>query len=80
MVADDGPGIEEEELPHIFERFYKGRNGNFGLGLSIVQSGLTCMGGNVSVENRKAPEHGAVYKLRLPISDDGSSYGDRGNV
>ena len=80
MVADDGPGIEEEELPHIFERFYKGRNGNFGLGLSIVQSGLTCMGGNVSVENRKAPEHGAVYKLRLPISDDCSSYGDRGNV
>lgn len=79
-VADDGSGIDEEELPHIFERFYKGRKGNFGLGLSIVQSGLACMGGNVSVENRKVPEHGAVYKLRIPISEDGSSYGDTRNV
>ena len=71
-VADDGPGIDSEELPHIFERFYKGRNGNFGLGLSIVQSGLACMGGNVSVENRREPEHGAIYRLRIPGSEDGS--------
>ena len=67
-VMDDGAGIDEKELPHIFERFYKGRKGNFGLGLSIVKSGLSCMGGSVSVENRKLPEHGAIYRMRIPVA------------
>ena len=37
-VHDDGEGIPETELPHIFERFYKGKKGNHGIGLSIVKS------------------------------------------
>ena len=38
IVADDGNGILEKDLPHIFERFYKGTNGRNGIGLSIVKS------------------------------------------
>ena len=45
-VEDDGPGIASELLPHIFDRFYKGENGKFGLGLSIVKAGMEYMGGN----------------------------------
>lgn len=37
-ISDDGPGIPSDDLPHIFERFYKGENGKHGIGLSIVKS------------------------------------------
>jgi two-component system sensor histidine kinase CssS len=46
-VADDGPGISENDLPHIFERFYKGANGKHGIGLSIVKSVIDLHGGSV---------------------------------
>lgn len=36
-VIDDGEGIEADEIEHIFERFYKGKEGNFGIGLSVVK-------------------------------------------
>ena len=67
VVADDGPGIPEEELPFIFRRFYCGKGGNSGIGLSIVSAGLGYMGGKAQVENRKAPGHGAIYRLYLPV-------------
>lgn len=67
LVQDDGAGIDGQELEHIFERFYRGKKGNFGIGLSVVWSGLQYMGGRVEVTNRKAPEHGAVYRLMLPV-------------
>ena len=65
-VEDDGPGITEEEFPHIFERYYQGKNGHFGIGLSVVWSGMEYMGGSVGVANKTAPEHGVVYSLYLP--------------
>ena len=68
-VADDGAGIQEEALPRIFDRFYKGENGGFGLGLSIVQSGVEYMDGTVSAENRKPPFRGAVFRLVLPACE-----------
>lgn len=66
-VEDDGPGIPEEEMPHVFERFYQGSKGKFGIGLSVVWSGMEYMGGRVSVENKKAPDHGAVYHLYFDV-------------
>ncbi len=63
IVADDGEGIREEDLPHIFERFYKGPDGNFGLGLPIARSAAEQMGGTLTAKNR--PEGGAVFTLSL---------------
>lgn len=40
-VEDNGPGISQEDLPHIFDRFYKGKSGVHGIGLSIVKSIVT---------------------------------------
>jgi len=66
-VADDGNGIEAEVLPHIFERFYKGKGGNTGIGLSIVKSIADQHNGYVTAEN--ASSGGAVFTLALPIYD-----------
>jgi len=70
-VRDDGPGFSEQELPHIFERFYKGEDGNFGIGLSIVQGAMEYMGGSVTARNEEPPGHGAVFSLYLPAAAEG---------
>ncbi|MBQ1492282.1 MAG: sensor histidine kinase, partial [Blautia sp.] len=49
-VADDGDGIDEKDLPHIFERFYKGNGGVHGIGLSIVKSVLDRYGARIHVD------------------------------
>ena len=66
-IADDGPGFPERDLPHVFERFYKGQGGNFGIGLSIVRTAMEYQGGRVEAYNRVAPGHGAVFVLWLPL-------------
>ncbi|MHB8064429.1 MAG: sensor histidine kinase [Ruminiclostridium sp.] len=48
-VADDGEGISADALPYIFERFYKGKSGKHGIGLSIVKSVVNLHGGKISV-------------------------------
>ncbi|MCU0794174.1 MAG: ATP-binding protein [Opitutaceae bacterium] len=71
-VRDDGPGIPESDLPHIFERFYrveKGRareKGGTGLGLSIVKHIVQLHGGKVWAESK--PGAGTTFFLTLPIS------------
>jgi two-component system, OmpR family, sensor histidine kinase MprB len=67
-VADSGPGIAEEDLPHVFERFYRatedrGRPGS-GLGLSIVKQVAERHGG--SVRAGRSAEGGALLALQLP--------------
>jgi two-component system sensor histidine kinase MprB len=67
-VRDRGPGIAEEDLPFVFDRFYRapsarGMPGS-GLGLSIVQQVATAHGGLVTAEH--AEEGGALMRLRLP--------------
>ena len=63
LVADDGPGIALEDLPHIFERFFTGPGGNFGLGLAIAQGAAHYMGGTLTAANRE--EGGAIFTLSL---------------
>lgn len=62
-VADDGDGIPEEDFPYLFELFYKGRDGQHGLGLPLAQKAAEFMGGELTAANR--PEGGALFTLRL---------------
>jgi two-component system sensor histidine kinase BaeS len=71
-VADQGPGIPADHVPHLFDRFYKadasraGVSGGSGLGLSIVKAIVERHGGTVSVTSRPGQ---TVFELRLPRSD-----------
>jgi len=70
VVADTGVGIEATELPHIFERFYRGSRANeargsgSGLGLAIVRSIVDMHGGTVEVESRVGD--GSRFTVTLP--------------
>lgn len=66
-VADTGPGIAEQDLEHIFKRFFKGRGSEgTGLGLSIAKELVEAMGGSITVRN--ATKGGAVFRVELPAS------------
>jgi len=72
-IEDEGPGIPEEEIPFIWERFYKvdksrryARGVGTGLGLVIVKELVERHGGQVRAENR--PEGGARFRVELPLS------------
>ena len=62
-VEDDGNGIASKDLPHLFERCYKGNGGNFGISLAPLLSAAESMQGTVKGENR--PEGGAMFTLTL---------------
>ncbi len=73
-VSDTGPGIPAEDLPHIFERFYRGeksrtrkQSGGFGLGLSIAYWIVRSHGGTIEVELREG--QGTTFKVLLPIKE-----------
>lgn len=82
-VADTGIGIPEEELPMIFDRFYRGSNVNpnmpgTGLGLAIIKEIVELHDGSIDVES--AEHQGSTFRLRLPVYDsnnDCSSEGDQ---
>jgi len=63
-IADDGPGFDNYELPNIFDRFYKGKKGNFGLGLSISKNIIEKHNGKITARNSKS---GALFVIELPI-------------
>ena len=66
-VRDSGSGIDPDDLPHIFERFYRGRNSRrdgSGLGLPIVQSIVLAHGGRVRVESE--PAEGSLFVIEMP--------------
>jgi signal transduction histidine kinase len=75
-VSDNGPGIPAEDLPHIFERFYRGeksrtrsRDGKgFGLGLSIAYWIIRNHGGQLEVSS--AEGKGTTFSIRLPLAKD----------
>ena len=62
-VSDDGKGIAPKDLPHLFERCYKGEGGHFGLGLSIASTAAAAMGGELTAANRQ--DGGAIFTLIL---------------
>jgi signal transduction histidine kinase len=70
-VRDTGPGISDEHLPLIFDRFYKGdaarkASGGSGLGLSIVKAIVERHGGTIRAFN----DHGAVFEIVLPAKPE----------
>ncbi len=76
-VRDNGVGIPEEDLPHIFERFYrvdKARSrdtGGTGLGLSIVKQITALHGGEITVKSTLG--QGSIFTLTLPMKEDAHS-------
>ncbi len=68
--ADNGIGVEPEQLEHLFERFYRAdtgrarKNGGVGLGLSVVNSAIKALGGTISVRNKD--EGGLEFTFSLP--------------
>ena len=74
-VTDDGPGIPADDLPHIFERFYRGDkarvdDGASGLGLAIARSLVEAHGGQIGVEN--VATGGARFTIALPLANGNS--------
>ena len=70
-VADNGPGVSEKDLPHLFDRFYRAdaartKPGN-GLGLALVKAIATSHGGSVACANRFY-DRGAVFTVSLPVA------------
>jgi signal transduction histidine kinase len=76
-VADDGPGIPPEDLPHVFDRLYTsrrvpGRRVGTGLGLTIVRELAQAMQGTVHVES--PPGGGTVVVVELPLGGEGTTH------
>lgn len=66
IISDNGDGIDKDDLPHIFDRFYKGKNSNersFGIGLALSRMIVTGQNGTIKAEN-KSP-NGAVFTIRF---------------
>jgi PAS domain S-box-containing protein len=74
-VQDTGPGIKQDDLPHLFERFYRGTSGHetgvpgTGLGLAIAKQGVEKHGGRIEVTNNPDGP-GAIFTVWLPIEHD----------
>jgi two-component system sensor histidine kinase BaeS len=71
-VWDSGPGIPEDELPHVFDRFFRGRHAGYagsGIGLAVVSELVSAHGGRVSAGN--LPGGGAAFSVILPLAGGG---------
>ena len=71
VVTDNGPGMSQEEVGRLFERFYRGQDGGTrapgtGLGLSIVRSLVDLQGGDIEVESQ--PGKGTTFRVLLPCA------------
>jgi two-component system sensor histidine kinase KdpD len=69
-VEDDGPGVDPVDLPFIFDKFYRGKNGaskgkGTGMGLAISRAILAAHGGGIEVES--TPGHGACFRFWVPL-------------
>ena len=64
-IQDDGDGIAEEDLPHIFDRFYMGKNGKSGIGLALTKEIIHLHKGTIRAYNG---DTGAVFEITLPMA------------
>jgi signal transduction histidine kinase len=66
-VQDSGPGIDSEDVPHLFDRFYRAntRSSGLGLGLYISRILVEAHGGRIWVESR--PGQGSTFTIALPL-------------
>lgn len=64
-IQDDGDGIAAEDLPHIFDRFYMGKNGKSGIGLALTKEIVHLHKGTIRAYNG---ETGAVFEISIPVS------------
>lgn len=73
-IMDEGPGIGEDELPYLFERFHRGGYGKtgYGIGLSMAADILKAHHGSIQAENRK--DGGACFRLEAPILEGKRPY------
>jgi len=83
-VTDTGPGIPQEDLPFIFEKYFRGPDSNgtrenegAGLGLAISRGIVEKHGGRIWVEN--GPERGTSFVFRIPCPPPGALRDDEGN-
>ena len=64
-IQDDGNGIAEADLPHIFDRFYMGKNGKSGIGLALAKEIIHLHKGTIRAYNG---DGGAVFEISIPVS------------
>ena len=65
LIKDNGKGIDSDDLPHIFDRFYKGKNGSddsFGIGLSLSKTIIEKEGGSITVKS--TPNIGTIFTIK----------------
>ncbi len=65
LIKDNGKGIDNDDLPHIFDRFYKGKNGSndsFGIGLSLSKTIIEKEGGSITVKS--TPNIGTIFTIK----------------
>ncbi len=66
-IHDSGAGFEKEDLPCLFDRFYRGKNvgaTGYGIGLALCQMIITRQGGTITAQNH--PRGGAIFSIRFP--------------
>ena len=64
-VGDNGPGIDDDHLPKLFDSFFSTKQGGMGMGLAIVRNIVEAFGGSIAAENQA--QNGALFTLRLPV-------------
>ena len=64
-IQDNGDGIAEEDLPHIFDRFYMGKNGKSGIGLALTKEIIHLHKGTIRAYNG---DSGAIFEISIPVS------------
>jgi len=79
VVRDHGPGIPVADVPHIFDRFYRGagadrRPTGTGMGLWIARGVLAAQGGQIWADN--PPDGGARLTMRVPVHDEAAAGGN----
>ena len=62
-IIDDGDGIVKEDLENIFERYYKGKSGHFGIGLAVVKNAVSYIGWEIEVESEIGV--GTVFTIKM---------------